>query len=163
MHFLERTPVHKRCLAEMLNLTCQSLRIQSASAPRVPVVKPANDEVMLELDWHDIIIFLSNNHLSTVRRFRIKYRNIEDNQNHCVFFILIYSITVVPTFPSFALVHPACPPSHSQSPHRCLCPGVIHTCSLTNPFPFFSPVPLPSDSCQSVPCFHVPGFVLLIS
>ena len=31
--------------------------------------------------------------------------------------------------------------SHSPSPPYCSCPWVIHTCSLTNPYPFFPPFP----------------------
>ena len=66
-----------------------------------------------------------------------------------------------PPFPSSA--QPT-RPSHSQSPHCCPCPWVIHACSLTNPFHFFLPFPYPvsSGSCHSVPCFHVSGSVLFI-
>ena len=42
------------------------------------------------------------------------------------------------------------PRSHSQPPPCCLCPWVIHTCSLTSSFFFFpplSPTPLPSGHC----------------
>ena len=51
------------------------------------------------------------------------------------------------------------PPSN-QSTHCCPCPWVIHTCSLTSPFPFFplfSP-PLPSGR---FPLFHISMFMVL--
>ena len=58
------------------------------------------------------------------------------------------------------------PPAPSQFPHCCLCPWVIHTCSLTSPVPFFpplSPSPLPSGHCQSVPCCQTCGSILFVS
>ena len=50
--------------------------------------------------------------------------------------------------PSFPLCPP--PPSpprpHSPSPPRCPCPWVIHTCSLTSPFPFLPQVLISASS-----------------
>ena len=58
-------------------------------------------------------------------------------------FIIIYSITVVPIFPSLPSSTQPTPYSHSQTPHHCPCPRVIYTCSLSSPFPFFPPFPCP--------------------
>ena len=83
-----------------------------------------------------------------------------------IFFRFCYgcSITVVPISPHCSPL--PCPqPPHSPSPPCCPCPWVIYTCSLTRPFPFFpllSPFLLLSGPCQSVPCFHATGSVLLI-
>ena len=65
---------------------------------------------------------------------------------------------------------PSPPHSHSPSPHSCPCLWVIHTCSLTSPFPFFLPLstssPLWSLSvCPLFPClwfYFAHLFVLLI-
>ena len=71
-----------------------------------------------------------------------------------------YSCPNCPPFLSLASPH------HSQSPLHCLCPWVIHTCSLTRPFPFFPPYPSPHSSplwslsvCSLFPC---PRSILLI-
>ena len=69
-------------------------------------------------------------------------------KNSCLFY---YSC---PKFPPFALCHPAAPHPQSPSPHCCPCPWVIHTCSLTNPFPFFPPfsaLPLPLAAVSLFP------------
>ena len=71
-----------------------------------------------------------------------------------------------PNFPPLTPSTQPAPHSHSQSPHCCPCPWVIHRCSLTCPSTFFQLVPtssLSSYSCQSVPWFHASGSILLIS
>ena len=84
------------------------------------------------------------------------------------FFLLFsycYSVTVVLIFSPLPSSQPI-PYSHSKSPHCCPSPWVIHTCSLTDPFPFLPPLfpsPFPSDSCQFVLCSHISGSILLIS
>ena len=79
-------------------------------------------------------------------------------------FIFYCSITVVLIYPP--LLSPTLPTPHSNSqyPSCCPCPQVIHTCSLTGPFPAFPhyPLLLPSGHCQSVPCFHVSGSILFV-
>ena len=69
-----------------------------------------------------------------------------------------------PKFSSFALL---LLPAHSQYPHHCQCPWVIHTHFLDSPFHFF---PELSVSClpsvhrgESVPYFHASGSIFLIS
>ena len=70
------------------------------------------------------------------------------------------SFTVAPILPPLPSSAQPTFHSHSQSPSRCPCPWVIHTCSLTNPFPFFPPLyssPLPSplwplSVCSMFPC-----------
>ena len=85
-----------------------------------------------------------------------------------LFFIFLsffhcYSITVVPNFP-FALLCPSHPNFHSQCPHRCPCPWVIHICSLSSTFPLFPPLSsvLPSGHCQPIQCFQAYGSILFI-
>ena len=83
-------------------------------------------------------------------------------------FFLLLCYYSCPKFSPFALLHPAHPCSHSQSPHCCPCQksvkGIIG-CScmfLTSPFPFFPPLfpsSLPSGCSLSVPCFHVSGSI----
>ena len=67
-----------------------------------------------------------------------------------------YSITVVPIFPPLqSSTHPI-PYFHNQYPHSCPCPWVIHTCSLTSPFPFLLPLfPSPFHSLDTVSVFQV--------
>ena len=62
-----------------------------------------------------------------------------------IFYCLCYYSC--PNFSPFAFLCPASP--HSQYPHRCPCPWVIHTCSLTSPFPSLdqSPPPQSPDHC----------------
>ena len=81
-----------------------------------------------------------------------------------IFLIIIDYISIVSILPLLCFSFQPTLHSHSQSLHCCPCPRVIHTCSLTSPFPFFPPFNprLPSGSCQSVPCFHASGSVLLI-
>ena len=75
---------------------------------------------------------------------------------YCLFY---YSCPNFPPLPSSTQPTPC---SYSQSPHRCPCPGVIHTCSLTNPFPFFPPV-LPSPASElSVYSISLVPFCLLV-
>ena len=78
------------------------------------------------------------------------------------FIVILLQLSQFPPLPTSA--HPT-PCSHSLSPPCCPCPWVIHTCSLSNPFPFFPPfpTPVPSGHCQSVPCFHACGSSLFIS
>ena len=81
-------------------------------------------------------------------------------------FILIYSITIVPIFPLLPSSDQLLSLTHSPPSHHCPCPWVIHTSSLTSPFPFFLSVSsstVPPGHCQSVPCFHVSGSILIIS
>ena len=66
-----------------------------------------------------------------------------------------------PSFSSFTLLIPAHPHSHIQPPHRCPHPWVIHTRSLTNPFPFFPPFPSPHFPLAAVSLFHVSMPVVL--
>ena len=88
-----------------------------------------------------------------------------------IFFVFLFIFIVIllqlSRFSYFAEPTQFQPPgSHSQSPHYCPCPWVIHTSSLTSPFSFFptlSPLPLHSGSWQSVPCFYISGSVLLVS
>ena len=75
-----------------------------------------------------------------------------------------------PNISPFALLRPSqhlpLPCSHNQFSHCCPCPWVIHTCSLSSPFPFFppfSPSILPPGHCQSVPCFHAYGSISFVS
>ena len=75
-----------------------------------------------------------------------------------VLFILVYSISVVPTFPPLASSTQPTPHSHRPSPHHCPCPWAIHTCSLTNPFPFFPPFPPYPLAAGSL--FHVSVFLI---
>ena len=85
-----------------------------------------------------------------------------------ILFLLLLFYYSCPNFSPFDLLCPAHLPhshSHSQSPHLCPCPWVNHTCSFKSQFSFFlplSPKPLPSGHCQSVPCFHTSGSILLI-
>ena len=82
------------------------------------------------------------------------------------FLLFLFILLQLSHFPPFVLLHPAHLRSHSPSPHHCPGPWVIHTCSLTSPFPFFPPLPssaLPSGHCQSAPCFYASGSILLIS
>ena len=47
------------------------------------------------------------------------------------------------------------PHSHSQLPHCCPCPWVIHTHSLSSPFPFFLPLSPSSSSVFTFSLFHI--------
>ena len=81
--------------------------------------------------------------------------------------LFYYSCLNFPPLPSPTL-HTPC--SHSQFPHCCPCPWVIHTCSLASPFPFSPPLsttpPLWSLSvCSMFPClwfYFVHQFILFI-
>ena len=89
---------------------------------------------------------------------------LSENKQDCLLFLFYfilncYSVTVVPIFPSLPSSTQSTPCSHSQSPHHCLCSCVIHTCSLTSPFPFFPP--LSPSPLVSVSPFHVSMPVVL--
>ena len=93
----------------------------------------------------------------------IAYLFFSDRKENILFLLLFYYSC--PNFSPFALLCPAYSPSHSQSPHCCPCPWVIHTCSLTSSFLFFPPLcpfRFPSDHCQCVPCFYASGSILLV-
>ena len=84
-------------------------------------------------------------------------------------FIITYFTVILLQLSQFL---PLCPPLPSPSSAPPVIPHpVVHvhrsvlTCSLTSPFPFFpplSPSPSPSGPCQSVPCFHASGSILLL-
>ena len=70
-------------------------------------------------------------------------------------FLNCYSITLAQCFPLCPPLPSPPPTPNSHSPPCSPCPWVIHTCSLTSPFPFFpslSPSLLPS---VTVSLFHV--------
>ena len=78
-----------------------------------------------------------------------------------IFLLLFYySCPNFPPLPSSAQSIYPTPNSHSQSPHHCPCPWVIHTCSLSSPFPFF-PSLSPAPSPLAVTCFHASGSILV--
>ena len=86
----------------------------------------------------------------------------------CLFFHFFYClITVVPIFPplpSLALLIPHLPHSVFPLPH-CLYPWWLYTCSLTWPFPFFTPLSsslLPSGHCQFILYFNDSSSILLV-
>ena len=88
---------------------------------------------------------------------------------HYLLFFNILFIVFLLQLPQFFPICPSLPippsHSHSQFPHYCPCPWVIHTCSLTSSLPFFPPLSsfsLPPGHCQSVPCFHTCGSILFI-
>ena len=59
------------------------------------------------------------------------------------FFFNFYVLRLFQLFPP---LHPSAQPAphlHSQSSPCCLCPWVLHICSMTNPFTFFQTYPLP--------------------
>ena len=66
-------------------------------------------------------------------------------------FILLQLFQFTPLGPPL----PSPPPAPSQSPHHCPCPWVIHTCSLTNPFPFFLSFLPPPFPMAAVRLFYV--------
>ena len=76
-----------------------------------------------------------------------------------------YSITVVPIVPPRPSSAHHNSHSHSQFPHCCPRPQVLHTCSLSSPFPLFpflpplfrSPSPLVTSSL-----FHVSLLMVLL-
>ena len=76
-------------------------------------------------------------------------------------FLCCYSITVVSIF--LHLPSSACPClcSHSQFPHCCPSPKVIHTCPLTSLFPSFHHYPPLLSSLVTVGLFHVSMPVVL--
>ena len=66
------------------------------------------------------------------------------NSKTIILFLCLFILLQLSQF--FPLCHPLSHPkprSHSPSPPCCPCPWVIHTCSLTTPFPFFPPFPNP--------------------
>ena len=97
------------------------------------------------------------------------WKTVLCHKKNFIFYYIFYccSITVVPTFPPMLSSTHLTYPFHfySQFPPCCPCTWFIHTCSLTSPFPFFPPLSSsshPSGHCQSFPCFHVSGSILLI-
>ena len=81
-----------------------------------------------------------------------------------IFKFLLFMLLLLSQF--FPFLPPSTQPNplaHNQS--LLCCPCVIHTCSLTSPFPFLSlPSHLSSSySYQSIPCFHISGSIYLIS
>ena len=73
------------------------------------------------------------------------------------FFLNCHSIIFVPIFSPLPISAHPIPHSHSQFPPCCPCPWVIHTYSLTSPFPFFPPLrPFPHlwllSVCSVFPC-----------
>ena len=87
-------------------------------------------------------------------------------------FFYCYSNTVVPIFPPLPSSSQPTLVSHSQSPHPCPCPWVIHTCSLTvESLPLLSTImPLlpflwPLSVCSMFPClgfYFARQFILFI-
>ena len=79
-----------------------------------------------------------------------------------LFFFLLFT-TVVPVF---LPLHFSSQPHPLPTPQliRTLlsCPRVIHTCSLTNPFPLFPPFPSPRFPLAAVSLFHVSMPVVLV-
>ena len=73
----------------------------------------------------------------------------------CFFFYFFIVLLQLSQFSTIAFLRPNHSRSHSQFTPCCPCPWVIHTCTSTRPFLFFSPLSLlPSGHCHSVPCFH---------
>ena len=79
-------------------------------------------------------------------------------------FIIFVQLQLSPFSPHYSpLPYPLPHLPHSILPLHCLCPWVLHTCSLTWPFPFFPllfPSLLPSGHCQFILYFHVSGSIL---
>ena len=71
-------------------------------------------------------------------------------------FFSCYSIRVVPIFPPLpSSTQPT--PAPTVNPHTIVCPWVIHSCSLTAPFPVFPPFSPPLwllSICSMFPCFR---------
>ena len=75
---------------------------------------------------------------------------------HFLFFIILLLFCYnCPNFSPFALLHPSHPPLPSQFPPYCPCPWVIHTHSLSSPFPFFLPLSPSSSSVFTFSLFHI--------
>ena len=131
--------------------------------------------------------FKTRIHVSLFQRMTIFLLNVIPKIHYCkkmksnLPFVHYLNITVKGFFPHlkvFGLLYLSQFPPHllllspahlchskSQSPSCCPCPWVIYTCSLTRPFPIFTPVSpslLPSGPCQSVLCFHGCGSISLI-
>ena len=93
-------------------------------------------------------LILQNEHINMWEICITQWTNIFKMTNALYYQILfiylfIYSITVVPIFPHLPSSTQPTPFSYSQCPHCCPCLWVIHTCSLTNPLPFFPQLPFP--------------------
>ena len=71
----------------------------------------------------------------------------------CLSTTIAFYYSFLSFFP-FVLLCPAYPSSHSQSPHCCSSPWVIHTCSLSSPFPVFPPVYPSLSPVTAVSLFH---------
>ena len=101
----------------------------------------------------------------------------ESRQNQDLFIYFIISLTLFkksflllfyyscPNFPPLPFSNHPTICSHSQFPHCCPCPLVIHTCCLSSPFSFppLIPSPLLSAYFPSAPCFYTCDSVLFIS
>ena len=74
-------------------------------------------------------------------------------------FLLLFYYNCPYFFPHYSSRPCPYPIFQSFSHHQCLFPGVLYTCFLTWPFPFF-PLP-PLSSCQFLPYIHVSGSILL--
>ena len=81
--------------------------------------------------------------------------------NYLFFFFFTVIRLQLSQYFAFALLHPDIPCSHSQSPHCYPYSWVIHTCSLTSPFPFFPP--LSPSPLATVSPFHISCSDLLSS
>ena len=74
-----------------------------------------------------------------------------------LFFFIAYTVTHVPIWPPLCrpLPAPALAALPSGHHHCCLCPRVMHVCSLANPFTFFHPVSSPPSSQTAAGLLHV--------
>ena len=83
-----------------------------------------------------------------------------------IFFVFLFIFIVIllqlSRFSYFAEPTQFQPPgSHSQSPHYCPCPWVIHTSSLTSPFLSFHHYPSSPSPLATVYLFHVSVSLIL--
>ena len=81
------------------------------------------------------------------------------------YFAFLFFFILLQLSQFFPFLRPA-QPLLPQSIPTPLSMSVGHSCSLTNPAPFFPPfssLPFPLAACQSVPCFHGSGSILLLS
>ena len=81
-------------------------------------------------------------------------------------FILLLFVILLQLSQFFLLCPPlpSPPPVPTVNPHTVVCvhESLIYVLWLV-PSPFFHHISLPSGHCQSVPCFHVSGSILLVS
>ena len=116
-------------------------------------VNTTASRVLILYSATSVNLFVSSNSL-LVDFVGISMYNIMSSRNSDSFTSFYrYSITVVPFFSPFpSSTHPNLH-SHSEFPQCCPCPWVIHTCSLSSPFPLFPP--LPPSPLLTVSLFHV--------